>query len=1140
MGVVLRGLIHYRRSHLAVLLGVMVTTMTLVGSLLVGDVVRLSLRRLADRRLGQVEAAVISHGRLYTDDLAQRVLEAMDPDQRPRAAAVMQLPAVANLPTGEGRINVDILGVTPEFWQFSRGTPPTDTDGLVLSRRSAEALGLDDPLGSEVIIGIHKPSWLGGDVLMSSDDRSDTMMRLVLPVTAVVDDDQMGIFGLAANQVASLNVFVPLRLLQEQDDDLHRRCNLFLFAPGEGVLDAQAVNAALAAVWRPDDVGMELRPIPGGGVELRSRRIFLADHGEVEPLADRGHEIMTYLVTDLAAGDRVAVYSMVSAVTPDLFAASGDDPAPADWADDEVLINQWLADHLQIGVGDRLSIAYWTMGPMRRLDEHRQDFTVRAIRPMTGLAADPTMMPAFPGIEGSASCAEFDANLPIDFSRISDADEAYWMAHEGSPKAFVTLAAGRELWRNRFGATTQLRFLGEDDDQARIADLIRERVDPRSLGLQVVDVRGQGMMAAGGGVDLGEYFIGMSFFLIVAALLLTALLFAFAMDRRRSSYGLLLAIGFPHARCRRIFLAEAAIIASIGVVVGAGLGIGYTWLLTRWISGGIWQAAVGGVELEFAITPGRLIIGAVVVWLLALGVLWSSLYRMRHSQAVHLLRQQLHAGAEHRRPAAWLLGAGLALVVAALVLALAFSPDPSAAPRFFGAGALLLVGGILLVVWGLRQLGARPPRDQRGLASLALANATRAPGRSLTIVAVLASACFLILAVGAMYRDASFNAWDRSAGTGGFAFMGETNLPVLHDLGSAAGQRHHGITERIFAAWWRQQGAEDRPDGGAGDLLAGLAWVPMRATDGDDASCLNLNRSTQPRLWGLDPEALAEREAFSFHRSIDPVQTTAEHWRLLHQRRRVEVVIDGERQEVEAVPAIAETAAATYAMALGLGDVLIYDDESGGRMVVQLVATLADAMLQGGLLIAEEHFVHHFPSHNGYQAFLVDSVHRDAQTLALLRRFLETRLQSHGLRLDPADERLRRLFAMQNVYLGIFQILGALGLLLGSLGLGVVLLRNVLERHRELALMQALGFARRRLVWMLILEHSGLLAAGIGLGLVAALIAILPIVLAPGQPMAVGMIAALLALVVVVGVLTIVLAGRRAMGRGVVMDLRSE
>ena len=56
-------------------------------------------------------------------------------------------------------------------------------------------------------------------------------------------------------------------------------------------------------------------------------------------------------------------------------------------------------------------------------------------------------------------------------------------------------------------------------------------------------------------------------------------------------------------------------------------------------------------------------------------------------------------------------------------------------------------------------------------------------------------------------------------------------------------------------------------------------------------------------------------------------------------------------------------------------------------------------------------------------------------------------LQDVGLELTPATQRLAAFNAVQNTYLNTFQVLGGLGLLLGSAGLGVVVLRNVLERR---------------------------------------------------------------------------------------------
>ena len=65
-------------------------------------------------------------------------------------------------------------------------------------------------------------------------------------------------------------------------------------------------------------------------------------------------------------------------------------------------------------------------------------------------------------------------------------------------------------------------------------------------------------------------------------------------------------------------------------------------------------------------------------------------------------------------------------------------------------------------------------------------------------------------------------------------------------------------------------------------------------------------------------------------------------------------------------------------------------------------------------------------------------------------------------------------------------------MLLGSLGLGVVVFRDVLERRPELALLRAVGYSRAAIGWLVLSEHRWLLVLGLGAGLVAALVAVLP------------------------------------------------
>src|SRR4030095_7939356 len=82
---------------------------------------------------------------------------------------------------------------------------------------------------------------------------------------------------------------------------------------------------------------------------------------------------------------------------------------------------------------------------------------------------------------------------------------------------------------------------------------------------------------------------------------------------------------------------------------------------------------------------------------------------------------------------------------------------------------------------------------------------------------------------------------------------------------------------------------------------------------------------------------------------------------------------------------------------------------------------------------------------------------------------------------------------VENTYLSTFQALGGLGLLLGSFGLAAVVARNVLEVRRELALLGAAGSTRRHLTIMVVAENAPLVAAGLGIGLVAACLAVVPV-----------------------------------------------
>src|SRR5205085_1963780 len=143
-------------------------------------------------------------------------------------------------------------------------------------------------------------------------------------------------------------------------------------------------------------------------------------------------------------------------------------------------------------------------------------------------------------------------------------------------------------------------------------------------------------------------------------------------------------------------------------------------------------------------------------------------------------------------------------------------------------------------------------------------------------------------------------------------------------------------------------------------------------------------------------------------------------------------------------------------------------------------------------------FLRRFPGESGYRMFLIDA---PSNSVTQVSATLSRALQDVGLELTPAAQRLNAFNAVQNTYLNTFQILGGLGLLIGSAGLGVVVLRNVLERRSELALLQAVGFQRSALHRLVLVEHVALLVLGLLVGMLSALVAVFPALLAPGAQM---------------------------------------
>jgi putative ABC transport system permease protein len=129
---------------------------------------------------------------------------------------------------------------------------------------------------------------------------------------------------------------------------------------------------------------------------------------------------------------------------------------------------------------------------------------------------------------------------------------------------------------------------------------------------------------------------------------------------------------------------------------------------------------------------------------------------------------------------------------------------------------------------------------------------------------------------------------------------------------------------------------------------------------------------------------------------------------------------------------------------------------------------------------------------------------------------------------------------VENTYLSTFQMLGGLGLVLGTLGMAAVLLRNVLERRRELALLRAVGYNSSHFTLMVVAENLLLLFAGLVTGTVCALLAIAPVFFARGAKLPPVSLGLLLLAVLVSGLTASLVATWAALRSPLLPALRAE
>ena len=231
------------------------------------------------------------------------------------------------------------------------------------------------------------------------------------------------------------------------------------------------------------------------------------------------------------------------------------------------MLNDWAATELKARAGD-ITMEYYAWEEPGRLVTKTTTLNVAGVVPIRAIGRWRRRLRASPIRLRWTT----DPPFPVDLRRIRKVDEQHWEKYRTTPKVFVALQTGQQLWQTRYGSVTAIRVQpGDGQSLVEARDVLVERLrataDPLALGLAVIDVRAQGLEASRGATDFGST---SSTSASSSSSRCCSWRCSSAWNRTARARLVCSAVGFGPAQVRRLFLQEGILLAVAGSVLGIG------------------------------------------------------------------------------------------------------------------------------------------------------------------------------------------------------------------------------------------------------------------------------------------------------------------------------------------------------------------------------------------------------------------------------------------------------------------------------------------------------------------------------------------------------------------------------------------
>lgn len=646
---------------------------------------------------------------------------------------------------------------------------------------------------------------------------------------------------------------------------------------------------------------------------------------------------------------------------------------------------------------------------------------------------------------------------------------------------------------------------GGVDDGALLTDAVTEVIEsqfPAGAELRV-DPEKQGRLDAAEreGEAFGEIFLAIGAFAIVAGVLLLVNIFVMLAEERKSQLGMLRAIGMSRSHLIRAFVIEGGIYSFASSVLGAALGIAVGWAIVKLAAPIFSGFDAFSVDLLFSVERESIVTGLGAGGLISIVTVSLTSFRIARINIIRAIREL---------------------------------PEPqssTARKRTLIAGVLVAVAAI---VWFVTSLGSEDgwPAAIAGppLAAFALLPVlSRVLTRRVAVIGVSAGAlvwgifgnqilgdsffesgeifAFVLQGVLLTFAAVVFISQTQETLEGGIRRIAARRLALRLSIAYPLARRFRtGLTLGMFAlviftmvfistlsnVFGAQVDTATRKEGRFDILVNANASNPpsvrkLEAQPGVRKAVPILFGGAlyqpegfdDPTGWptsGIDAE-FVEGGPPSLIERKDEFESDDEAWqRLLEDPATVIIPLS-----------FLQSGGGPPESLVNTGDTItVVDPLTGSSVEREVIAKVENDFAFSGVYLSK-HSLRRTLSQASPSRFYLKAGGSVAELETLVTR-LQGRLVANGVDASSFRSLVELVQNISLQFLRLMQAYLALGLLVGIAGLGVVMVRAVRERRREVGVLRALGFLSHQVRRAFVLESGFVAFEGIVVGMVLALI----------------------------------------------------